>query len=131
MVATKKWLLPTRHDTLPTLQPPTLAAMNNLSIFLAINDGNNIDRLYWFGRHDPVINLATISPELEHHSAALYPEAGQRITAFLDDPQQTLSAVLGIDPHGRALHLLRATHHRDQRRRSSSSSRCRPVAAHS
>lgn len=92
--------------------------MNNLSIFLAITDGDNTDRLYWFGRHDPVINLATIYPELEHQSAATYPEAGQRITDFLDDPRQTLSAVLGIDRYGRALHLLRARHHRDQRRRS-------------
>jgi hypothetical protein len=104
-----------------------LAAVNNLSIFLVINDGDNTDRLYWFGRHDPVINLATIYPELEHQSAATYPQAGQRITAFLDDPQQTLSAVLGIDPHGRALHLLRATHHRDQRRPQAGSRRRRLV----
>lgn len=82
-----------------------------------INDGDNTERLYWFGRHAAVISLATVYPELEYQSAATDPKARQRITAFLDDSQQTLSAALGTDRYGRALHLLRAAHHRDQRRR--------------
>ncbi|MEX3656066.1 hypothetical protein ABFW14_32595 [Mycolicibacterium fortuitum] len=104
--------------------------MNNLSTFLVINDGDNTERLYWFGRHASVINLATIYPELEYHSAATHPQAQQRITAFLDDSQQTVSPVLGTDRYGRALHLLRAAHHRDQRRRPVGSSRRRLADVH-
>lgn len=92
-----------------------------------IDDGDNTERLYWFGRHAAVISLATIYPELEYQSSAIDPQARQRIAAFLDDSQQALSAVLGTDRYGRALHLLRAAHHRDQRRRPVGHSRRRLV----
>lgn len=87
--------------------------MNNLSIFLVVDDGDNSDKLYWFGRPSPVVNQTTIYSGLHEYAAVTEPEARERINGFLADPQETLSASLGIDQHGRIVALQRAKHHRD------------------
>lgn len=87
--------------------------MSNLSIFLVVTDGDNDDRLYWFGRPSPVINQSTVSSGLEEFAAVTDHQAPQRIRDFLRDRAQTRSPIVGLDHRGRTLQLQRAKHHRE------------------
>lgn len=87
--------------------------MNNLSIFLIVDDGDNSDKLYRFGRPSPVVNQTTVFSGLHEFAAVTDPDARQRIRRFLTNRMQTVSETLGIDQHCRTLILQRDKHHRD------------------